>query len=82
MRIVVIDGHPDLGSFGDPLARAYIDGARSGGHAVRILRLREMAFDPILHGGFTTPTPFEPDLLDAREAIRWCQHLVIVTPCW
>ena len=82
MRIAVIDGHPDSGSFGDALARAYIDGARSGGHEVRVLRLRDMQFDPILHGGFAAPTPFEPDLLEAREAIRWCQHLVIVTPCW
>ncbi len=82
MRIVVIDGHPDGSSFGDALARAYVDGARSSGHDVRVLRLREMQFDPVLHGGFTAPTPFEPALLEAREAIRWCQHLVIVTPCW
>lgn len=82
MRILVIDGHPDAGSLSDGLACAYVAGARAAGHDVRIARLREMRFDPILHGGFNAPQPLEPDLLAAREAIRWCQHLVIVTPCW
>ncbi len=59
-----------------------MEGARSAGHEVRCLRLREMPFDPILHGGYTAPQPFEPALLDAREAIRRCRHFVIVTPCW
>ncbi|SCG50547.1 NAD(P)H-dependent oxidoreductase [Micromonospora coxensis] len=81
-RILVIDGHPDAGSFSDALARAYVEGARSGGHDVRLLRLREMRFEPVLHGGFTHPQPLEPALVEAQQAIRWCQHLVIVTPCW
>ncbi len=82
MRILVIDGHPDAGSYCDALTRSYIEGARAGGHDVRSLRLRELEFDPILHGGFTAPQPLEPPLVAAREAIRWCEHLVIVTPCW
>lgn len=82
MRITVIDGHPDRGSYGEALARAYVDGARAGGHEVRVFRLRDLKFDPILHGGFKAPLPLEPDLAEARDAIRWCQHFVIVTPCW
>lgn len=77
-----MDGHPDAGSFGDALARAYVSGARANGHEVRVLRLRDLDFDPILHGGFTHPQPLEPALVKAQSAIRWCQHLVIVTPCW
>lgn len=82
MRILVIDGHPDAGSFCDALARSYFEGADTCGHDVRCLRLREMRFDPVLHGGFRSPQELEPPLVEAREAIRWCQHLVIVTPCW
>jgi putative NADPH-quinone reductase len=82
MRILVIDGHPDAGSYCDALARSYVEGAQAGGHDVCCLRLREMPFDPILHGGFTRPQPLEPVLVEARDAVRWCQHLVIVTPCW
>jgi hypothetical protein len=69
MRILVIDGHPDAGSYGDAVARAYVNGAESGGHDVRVFRLREMQFDPILHGGFKKPQPLEPDLVKARDAI-------------
>ncbi|WP_427170557.1 NAD(P)H-dependent oxidoreductase [Arthrobacter sp. 92] len=82
MRILVIDGHPDAGSYCDALARAYVEGARTAGHEVELLRLREMNFDPILHGGFTHPQPLEPALTRARDAVRWCEHMVIVTPCW
>ncbi|MFP8961409.1 NAD(P)H-dependent oxidoreductase [Streptomyces nanhaiensis] len=82
MRILVIDGHPDPGSYSEALATSYAEGARAGGHEVRLMRLREMRFDPILHGGFTHPQPLEPDLVRARDAVRWCGHLVIVTPCW
>ena len=32
MRITVIDGHPDRGSYGEALARAYVDGAKTAGH--------------------------------------------------
>ncbi|HEY0305942.1 MAG TPA: hypothetical protein VGC44_13310 [Longimicrobiales bacterium] len=37
MRILVIDGHPDSGSFCDGLARAYVDGAGTR-HEVRVIR--------------------------------------------
>ena len=66
MRIVVIDGHPDAGD------------AESGGLEVRLFRLRDLQFDPILRGGFKMPQPLEPDLVKARDVIRWCQHFVIL----
>jgi putative NADPH-quinone reductase len=64
------------------LLGAYVQGSEAGGHPTRALRLRTLQFDPILHGGFTAPTPLEPDLAYAQESIRWCGHLVIVTPNW
>lgn len=50
MRILVIDGHPDACSYCEALARAYVEGARTGGHDTRLLCLRALHFDPILHG--------------------------------
>ena len=46
---------PDLGSYAEALARAYVDGAKTAGHEVRLFRLRDLRFDPILHGAFKTP---------------------------
>lgn len=81
-QILVILGHPDTDSLCGALAQSYIDGAVSAGHDVRVLRLGDMAFDPILHLGYRKVQELEPDLVAAQEAIRWAQHLVFVYPNW
>jgi hypothetical protein len=37
--------------------------------------------DPIVYGGFKAPQRWSR-IVEARHAIRCCQHFVIVTPCW
>ena len=82
MRILVLNAHPDEGSLCDAVAAAYVDGARAGGHEVRIIALRDLRFDLVLRGGFHSTKPLEPDIGHQQELIRWCQHLVIVSPNW
>ncbi|MGH4007153.1 MAG: NAD(P)H-dependent oxidoreductase [Pseudonocardiaceae bacterium] len=62
--------------------KAYVAGAQRAGHEVRITNVRDLTFDPILRGGFTGRQALEPDLAEQQTLIRWCQHLVIVTPNW
>lgn len=81
-QILVVLGHPRVDSLCGALAQYYIDGARAAGHEVRVLRLAELRFDPILHGGYVGSQPLEPDLQQAREAITAAQHLVWVYPLW
>lgn len=81
-QILVVLGHPRVDSLCGALAQHYIDGARAAGHEVRVLRLAELRFDPILHGGYQGSQPLEPDLAAAREAITAAQHLVWVYPLW
>lgn len=80
MNIFVLHAHPDTGSFTDGLADAYVKGA--GGHQVERTNIRDLQFDLALRGGYTGKQPLEPDLIRQQERIQWCQHLVIVTPCW
>ncbi|WMR31148.1 NAD(P)H-dependent oxidoreductase, partial [Metapseudomonas otitidis] len=47
-----------------------------------VLKLSEMAFDPVLHQGYDQSQPLEPDLLEAQRQIHWAQHLVFVYPIW
>ncbi len=81
-RILLLLAHPAQSSLCHALAESYRKGAESAGHEVRFLSLRELAFDPILHDGYHTIQPLEPDLVAAQEAIIWAQHLVFVYPNW
>ncbi|TLG77818.1 NAD(P)H-dependent oxidoreductase [Methylocystis sp. B8] len=82
MRILVLNAHPDEGSFSDAALAAYAEGAWSGGHELRIVALRELQFDLVLRGGFYSTKPLEPDIAQQQELIRWCEHLVVVSTNW
>ena len=45
MKILVIQGSPDAGSYSHELATAYADEARSAGHDVRMIDLATEDFD-------------------------------------
>jgi len=81
-NILVILGHPSNTSYSAALAEAYAQGAKTAGHTVRVLRLSELIFDPILHGSNPHHQPLEPDLLAAQESIAWAQHMAWVFPVW
>jgi putative NADPH-quinone reductase len=83
-RITIIQGHPDSGSrhFGHALADEYANGARDGCNEVRNVDVGQLDF-PILR----TKEDFEkgalpPGLVEAVEAIKWADHLVIIYPLW
>ncbi len=75
---LVIDGHPNPDSLCAALARTYADNATDA----RLLAVRDLDFDVHMRYGYTRHMPMEPDLADARAAIREAQHIVIVTPVW
>jgi putative NADPH-quinone reductase len=81
-KIVVIQGHPARGSFGEGLAEAYARGARGAGAQVEQVALGELDFDPVLRGGFGGEQELEPDLVAAREAIERADHVVFEFPVW
>ncbi len=82
-RILVILGHPRKDSFCGALANAYADGASAKGKDVRFIALIDLDFDPVLRKGYREDADaLEPDLVRAREAITWCEHLTIVYPTW
>lgn len=72
--MLIIDGHPEPESLSAALAAAYCGGA--GG---RLLALRDLRFDPILR---RSGQPLEPDLEQARAAIRAADHVAWFFPTW
>ncbi|WP_328800547.1 NAD(P)H-dependent oxidoreductase [Paenibacillus sp. LX16] len=81
-KILVIQGNPVAGSYGEALAQSYVKGAKAGGAEVRLLQLSELDFNPNLLGGYRNKLPLEPDLIQAQESIKWAEHLVFVFPIW
>jgi len=81
-KIMIVVGHPQANTFCDALARAYQSGAQSAGHEATVFALQKLAFDPILHTGYRTAQPLEPDLQAAYAALAGCDHLVIIFPLW
>ena len=78
MPALVIDGHPDPHSLTAALAQRY-----AAGHGdARVLALRDLDFDPHLRFGYRKRMMLEPDLEDAKRALREAQTVVVTTPLW
>lgn len=83
-RILVIIGHPDPEPkrFCRVLADAYVKGAESAGHTVRLIDLAMIDFpmlrtmDEFQNG--TVPESLAP----AAELIVWAEHIVFIFPLW
>jgi putative NADPH-quinone reductase/1,4-dihydroxy-2-naphthoate octaprenyltransferase len=82
MRVLLIMGHPREGSLCAGLADAYRTGAQAAGVELRELRLDRLRFDPHVRCAAFHDQESEPDVVLAREALSWAEHLVIVYPLW
>jgi len=82
MKIYALLGHPDTESFNARILNAYVTAAEACGHEVRVQKLGELQFDPVLWHGYRQKPPLEPDLVAAQENILWCERWVIVYPIW
>jgi putative NADPH-quinone reductase len=80
--VTIIVGHPQRVTFCEALAEAYRSGAESAGHKVRLFKLAEMSFEPILREGYRKEQPLEPDLQSAYDALAASDHWVWIFPLW
>lgn len=81
-RILVLSGYSPLESFGHAVMARYEAQARALGHDVRVIRVDQLTFDPVLHKGYREIQPLEPDLEAARDSVLWAEHLVFCFPVW
>ena len=81
-KITAILGHPLTDSFCAALLDAYVTGARGAGAEVRLHKLAEKTFDPLLHHAYRKRQELEPDLLAVQEDITWAEHLLFAFPVW
>lgn len=81
-KVLIIDGHPNADSLCCSLAQAYNLGAEESGAETKTIRIADLNFNPNLQYGYQKRMDLEPDLEDAIEKIKWCDHLVWVHPVW
>lgn len=81
-KILLINGHPNKGSFNTAIANAYKEGVEGTDAQLRMITIAELDFDPNLRYGYRKRMELEPDLVQAQEAILWADHLVWVHPVW
>jgi NAD(P)H dehydrogenase (quinone) len=81
-KIAIIVGHARRDTYCEVLGEAYRRGAAIAGHDARLFVTSRMSFDPVLHVGFDTVQPLEPDLQSAHDAMLAADHLVLIFPLW
>ena len=79
---LVLLGHADDDSFNAALARAYAKGFRSAGGTVNLVRVADLAFDPVVRRGPDGSQPLESDLVEMRDAFDAAQHVAWFFPTY
>jgi putative NADPH-quinone reductase len=83
-RILIIDGHPDPKGphFVHELAEFYRQGAKEGGHAVRVLHVGALRFPLLTSSRSYLKGKVPASIVTAQKSIRWADHVVLLYPLW
>jgi putative NADPH-quinone reductase len=83
-RILLLQAHPDREArhLAHALAEAYAEGARAGGHEVRVLELAALDIPLLRSQREREQEPVPPSLAAAQQDIAWAEHLVFLFPLW
>jgi len=82
MKVYILLGHPDSDSFNGQIFETYCNELTKIGHEIKVQRIGEMKFDPILWKGYKIVQELEPDLKTTQENILWCDKWTIIYPIW
>jgi putative NADPH-quinone reductase len=83
-RIILILGHPDSRPerFCSALAESYLEGARSAGHEVRMIKIADQDISFIrTWDDFYNIMP-NPEIVAVQQDLAWAEHWVLIYPLW
>lgn len=81
MKVLIINGHPDLASFTSKISNSIYDKYRKSGSEVVLLNLASLDFDPN-YKGYSEKDNLEESILEAQKLISNAGHIIITTPIW
>ena len=83
MKILVLLGHPQPGSFNHSLAETAVATLEQGGHDVIFHDLHAEGFDPVMTAAeIPTDGPLEPEIARHCEELAAAEGIVVVHPNW
>ena len=83
MKILVLLGHPQPGSFNHSLAETVVATLERGGHDVVFHDLHAEGFDPAMTAAeIPTDAPLEPEIARHCEELAAAEGIVVVHPNW
>ena len=83
MKVLVVLGHPQKGSFNHAIAEVALRSLQDRGHEVLFHDLYEERFDPVLHyGEIPRDAPVDADIRKHCAEISEADGIVIVHPNW
>ncbi len=82
--ILIIQGHPDGSKphYCHALGEAYRDGAEKAGHSVKVVDIGKIEIAPLRSSDQWRAKEGPEFANDAREAITWAAHIVLIYPLW
>ena len=83
MKILVLLGHPQPGSFNHSLVETVVATLERGGHDVVFHDLHAEGFDPVMTAGeIPADAPLEPEIARHCEELAAAEGIVVVHPNW
>ena len=83
MKILVLLGHPQPGSFNHSLAETVVATLERGGHDVVFHDLHAEGFDPVMTAAeITADAPLGPEIARHCEELAAAEGIVVVHPNW
>ncbi len=83
-QIVIVQGHPDPkgNHFCHALAHAYVTGAQTSGHNIRVIDIAQLDFPMLRTQAEFSQGEIPESIKQAQEIFESAQHLVIFYPLW
>lgn len=82
MKILVVNGHPDLKSFSKVIFDTFVRNIYSRKNEIETLSLAELNFDPVLRQGYRERMAVDTEIMRSQKLVKWAEKIVFVYPIW
>lgn len=81
-NIIILSGHPRAGSFTEQLSEAFMQGAQSAGHQVKLFKLHQIDLGSNLLPQKPTEEHWSGMMENLWQTMERADHIVIAHPLW